>query len=97
MAGGGGMSSEVSGMDRLRENFKSGGVRNPSFSSSMDFCFFMVLFSGSPRKAPGTVGGTTATPCRSWYKEFISVGVTRQRLVGRGLMVAIFVSSGDVF
>lgn len=34
MAGGGGMSSDVSGMDRLRENLSRGGVRNPCFSSS---------------------------------------------------------------
>lgn len=68
MAGGGGMSSEVSGIERLRANLSRGGVRNPCFSSSdvpMDFCFFIVPFSGIPRKAPGTVGGTTATPWRS--------------------------------
>lgn len=35
MAGGGGMSSEVSGIERLRENFSNGGVRNPCFSSSV--------------------------------------------------------------
>lgn len=34
MAGGGGMSSDVSGIDRLRENLSRGGVRNPCFSSS---------------------------------------------------------------
>lgn len=28
---------------------------------------------------------------------FISVGVTKQRLDGRGLIVAIFMSTGDVF
>lgn len=32
--GGGGMSSEVSGMERLRVNFSKGGVRN-CFSSSV--------------------------------------------------------------
>lgn len=35
MAGGGGMSSEVSGIERLRENLSRGGVRNPCFSSSV--------------------------------------------------------------
>ena len=35
MAGGGGMSSEVSGIERLRENLSDGGVRKPCFSSSV--------------------------------------------------------------
>lgn len=35
MAGGGGMSSEVSGIERLRENFSKGGVRKPCLSSSV--------------------------------------------------------------
>lgn len=35
MAGGGGMSSEVSGIERLRANLSRGGVRNPCFSSSV--------------------------------------------------------------
>lgn len=34
MPGGGGMSSDVSGMERLRVNFSKGGVRN-CFSSSV--------------------------------------------------------------
>lgn len=34
IAGGGGMSSEVSGIERLRENLSRGGVRKPCLSSS---------------------------------------------------------------
>lgn len=60
MAGGGGMSSDVSGIERLLVNFNIGGVRN-CFSSSVtpiDVCRRIVPF-GKPRKGPlGLLGGS---------------------------------------
>lgn len=65
MAGGGGISSDVSGIERLLVNFNIGGVRN-CFSSSVtpiDVCRRMVPL-GIPRKGPlglpGCCGESTA-------------------------------------
>lgn len=53
MAGGGGMSSEVSGIERLRENLRRGGVRNPCLSSSVPWR------NGAERKRCQDLGETS--------------------------------------